>query len=192
MDGNGAVTSDDGRWLPVIEAADLLRVSERSVRRYVRQGQLRSRIAGRLTEVWVSADGGGERHLPVADGDPDGVPSAEGAFGRVTDGLPAIDGAADGMPDRGAAGGPALAELVRLLYEEREERRLERERASKAEQAAAMWQERARHLDGEVGRLQELLALPPHEPEIGPDDDRPWWRRLFPGRKRPPPVETGH
>jgi hypothetical protein len=39
-----------------------------------------------------------------------------------------------------------------------------------------MWQERARNLEGEVGRLQELLALPAHEAE--PPRRRWWqWRR---------------
>lgn len=43
-----------------------------------------------------------------------------------------------------------------------------------AEQAAAMWQERARNLEAENGRLQEWLALPMHEEE---QELRPrWWR----------------
>jgi hypothetical protein len=48
------------------------------------------------------------------------------------------------------------------------------ERASRAEQAAAMWQERARTLEAENGRLQELLALPAHEEE--PKLKRWWWQ----------------
>ena len=45
--------------------------------------------------------------------------------------------------------------------------------ASQAEQAATLWQERARHLESEVVRLQELLALPAHEEE---PPRRRWWR----------------
>lgn len=54
----------------------------------------------------------------------------------------------------------------------------ERHRSSTAEQAAAMWQERARNLEAVNDRLQELLALPAHEEE--PESlRRPWWRRLL-------------
>jgi hypothetical protein len=44
----------------------------------------------------------------------------------------------------------------------------------RAEQAAAMWQERARNLEAENGRLQELLALPAHEDAFEPS--RRWWQ----------------
>ncbi|MGI8915748.1 MAG: hypothetical protein ACR2JY_18520 [Chloroflexota bacterium] len=50
----------------------------------------------------------------------------------------------------------------------------EHERASAAEQAAAMWQERARKLEAENAKLQELLALPAHEEE--PELTWRWWR----------------
>jgi len=41
-----------------------------------------------------------------------------------------------------------------------------------------MWQERARNLEAENGRLQELLALPAHEEEgeLGGHWWQ-WWRR---------------
>ncbi len=45
------------------------------------------------------------------------------------------------------------------------------QRASIAEQAAAMWQERARNLEAQV---EQLLALPAHEEE--PVAGRRWWR----------------
>ena len=69
----------------------------------------------------------------------------------------------------------ATAPLERLLTEERSRTDQERERASTAEQAAAMWQERARNLEVQV---EQLLALPAHEEE-------PlrrwwqWWRRTY-------------
>jgi hypothetical protein len=44
----------------------------------------------------------------------------------------------------------------------------------RAEQAAAMWQERARNPEGEVSRLQELLALPAHKE--APQPRRSWWQ----------------
>jgi len=50
------------------------------------------------------------------------------------------------------------------------------DRASQAEQAAAMWQERACNLEAE---LQHVLALPAHEE--GPESPRrrwwQWWRK---------------
>ncbi len=73
---------------------------------------------------------------------------------------PAVDTAA--VAELGAVARQALAQLAQ-----------ERDRASSAEQAAAMWQERARNLEGEIGRLQELLALPEHEEE----SRRHWWER---------------
>jgi len=63
----------------------------------------------------------------------------------------------------------ATAPLERLLGEERARTDQERERASTAEQAAAMWQERARNLETQV---EQLLALPAHEEESG----RRWWQ----------------
>jgi hypothetical protein len=63
------------------------------------------------------------------------------------------------------------APLERLLGEERARTDQERERASAAEQAAAMWQERARNLEVQV---EQLLALPAHEEQEDPS--RRWWR----------------
>ena len=60
--------------------------------------------------------------------------------------------------------GTAVDALVELLREERE-------RAGAAEQAAAMWQERARNLEVQV---EQLLALPAHEEQEEPA--RHWWR----------------
>ncbi len=68
----------------------------------------------------------------------------------------------------------AVAELVQLLREERGRVDREREIRSQAEQAAAMWQERARNLETENGRLQELLALPAHDEE--PEARQHWWQ----------------
>jgi hypothetical protein len=70
--------------------------------------------------------------------------------------------------------GTAAAELGALAREALAQLALEREIRSQAEQAAAMWQERARNLDAENGRLQELLALPAHDGE--PAMRRRWWQ----------------
>lgn len=69
----------------------------------------------------------------------------------------------------------ATQPLERLLTEERARAERERERASTAEQAAAMWQERARNLEAQV---EQLLALPAHEEEPEPAWHRwTFWRR---------------
>jgi len=85
---------------------------------------------------------------------------------------PATD-MADGVTDTVRQ---AIGVLERLLEQERlraaEERgrvERERERAGTAEQAAAMWQERARNLEVQV---EQLLALPAHEEER----TRRWWQ----------------
>ena len=64
----------------------------------------------------------------------------------------------------------AIEALERALDQERLERQRALERASQAEQAAAMYQERARGLELEVERLSAQLALPAPAP-------RPWWQR---------------
>ncbi len=69
----------------------------------------------------------------------------------------------------------AVAELGAVARQAIEQLAQERERASAAEQAAAMWQERARNLEAENSRLQELLALPAHEEK--PTPRRRWWQR---------------
>jgi len=64
----------------------------------------------------------------------------------------------------------AVAVLERLLRDSLD-------RASQAEQAAAMWQERARTLEAQVA---QLLALPAHEESERPVPSRAsWWRRLW-------------
>lgn len=153
-------TAFPGRWLPVVEAAHALRVSERTLRRQIQHGRHQTQSGERGTEVWVSAP-------PT----PLGVPGS--GAGHVPGGEDPVPGAARHVPD---LEGQAVDALVELLRDERE-------RAGAVEQAAAMWQERARNLEAENGRLQELLALPAHE-----EDERStaagephWWQRL---RKR--------
>ena len=90
--------------------------------------------------------------------------TADGQLQQNDQGRPSSDGQA---PHVLAAEGAAVDALVDLLHEALDGK-------SAAEQAAAMWQERARNLEAENGRLQELLALPMHEEE---QELRPrWWR----------------
>jgi len=65
----------------------------------------------------------------------------------------------------------AVTELAKLLHEEREQLQRERERASHAEQAATLWQERAHNLEEETKRLYAQLALPSTQPEPVPSTD---------------------
>jgi hypothetical protein len=71
----------------------------------------------------------------------------------------------------------AVSALERALEGERDRTNQEREARSQAEQAAAMWQERARNLEAQV---EQLLALPAHE-EMEPR--RRWWQRWQRQRK---------
>src|SRR6185312_4944320 len=104
--------------------------------------------------------------LPSPDGQvpsrDSAAPSSDGQLHQNGQGRPSSDGQA---PQVLAAEGAAVDALVDLLYEALNGK-------SAAEQAAAMWQERARNLEAENGRLQEWLALPMHEEE---PPHRPWW-----------------
>ncbi len=150
-----------GRWLSVRAAAKDLAITPRSVRRRIEAGQYRSRIHGRLTEVWLG------------EGDPEpstsfpGAPkrtSQEDASAAVTDDEDEEDAQGDVHPAEGDVPLGAWQSLLTLFDKERDAR-------SAAEQAAAMWQERARNLEAHV---EQLLALPMHEEEAGPR--RRWWR----------------
>jgi len=110
------------------------------MRRQVASGRYPSRMNGHIIEVWLP---------DVALGDSDSAPGQPG------------DGAGDVR--RIPTDGGAVAVLERLVRDSLE-------RASIAEQAAAMWQERARNLETQV---EQLLALPAHEE---PEPRRRWWR----------------
>lgn len=154
--------------LPLPEAARRLGLSSVAVRKRAQRGTLQGeKVAG---EWWILLNGpsGQAAHGPstgraVRAAQLDGLPGPSvpptSAQAAHMDG-PAVDTAA--VAELGAVARQALAQLAQ-----------ERDRASSAEQAAAMWQERARNLEGEIGRLQELLALPEHEEE----SRRHWWER---------------
>lgn len=143
---------DGGRWLTQVEAARLLSVSDRTLRRRIAAGRLLSRRRAGRTLVYVDAaanqDGLPEDAADTRDSDP-----------ADQDGRP---GRASALTEVSGASGSQEGALLALLREERE-------RASQAEQAAAMWQERARNLETQV---EQLLALPAHEEE----PPRRWWR----------------
>jgi len=147
-----------GQWLPVVEAAHALRVSERTLRRQLQHGRFQTQSGERGTEVWVST-------RPTPLGMPGDAGQAPGSAGHVPGKGDALPGAAWQAPDME---GQAVDALVELLREERE-------RAGAAEQAAAMWQERARNLETQV---EQLLALPAHTDPTDPEHRWwQWWRR---------------
>lgn len=150
-----------GRWLPVRHAAQQLGISERSIRRYLRAGVYHGRLIAGNTQVWLPAAGGTSPPvLPVSD-------ASSGNTGSTVPVLPDMSGTtgeetAGTTGNQGNEGSLAVIELARLLREALDGK-------STAEQAAAMWQERARNLETQV---EQLLALPAHEEE----PPRRWWR----------------
>ena len=151
-------SKQEGRWLPRADAAHALVVHERTMRRQVASGRYPSRMNGHSIEVWLP---------DVALGDTDSAPGrAQGTMDTAQGDLDTVHGQpGDGAGDvrRIPTDGGAVAALERLVRESLE-------RASIAEQAAAMWQERARNLEAQV---EQLLALPAHEE---PEPRRRWWR----------------
>lgn len=155
--------------LPLPEAARRLGLSSVAVRKRAQRGTIQGeKVAG---EWWILLEGpsGQAAHGPSTDRavravQVDALPGPSVPPTSVQaahiDG-PAVDMAA--VAELGAVAREALAQLAQ-----------EREQRSHAEQAAAMWQERARNLEAEVGRLQELLALPAHEEAFEPS--RRWWQ----------------
>ncbi|MGI8915246.1 MAG: hypothetical protein ACR2JY_15915 [Chloroflexota bacterium] len=155
--------------LPIAEAARQLSLSPKTLRRHAQQGTIPPELSPEKTEMgWYLTLPTGYVWPVTSQGSPRGTsPSAEGrsevAHGSgtaVAQGTPAVEVAVK-------AAVAATADTWRPLLNQA------LDRASSAEQAAAMWQERARNLEGEVGRLQELLALPAHEEE---PPRRRWWQ----------------
>ena len=138
-----------GQWVPATQAAQALGLSDRTLRRHIAAGRYQVRYRGRNTLVLLP------HRTDVPDGTADASAARPAAKSAIAD--------ASGVTELGAVARDALALLER-----------EREARSQAEQAAAMWQERARNLEAENGRLHELLALPAHEEE--PEPPRRWWQ----------------
>ncbi len=161
MDDGGVATarpnSEAGQWMIRAAAATLLGLSERTIRRYAALGQYRTRKVGQVVEVWVPLGG----QSPAS---PDEGFEEQSLLIKEDDQATS----SDGHPP------PAIGQLMTMLHQllDQEMARAdrERERASAAEQAAAMWQERARNLETQV---EQLLALPAHEEES--EGKPPWW-----------------
>jgi len=168
-------------WLSPAQAAAALGVSERTIHRRLAIRRYAVRHVDGRTLVCVPAD---RQADGFTRGTADMSDTASSPSDISTDVLsdrsdavlmrptPATD-MADGVTDTVRQ---AIGVLERLLEQERlraaEERgrvERERERAGTAEQAAAMWQERARNLEVQV---EQLLALPAHEEER----TRRWWQ----------------
>ncbi len=160
----------DVERLPIAEAARRLGLSPKTLRRHAQQGTIPPELCPEKTPMgwyltlppgytWSVASQGSSRGSPASLDGTIGVP--QGLGDAVAQGTPEVEAAVK-------AAVVATVETWRPLLD----RALDR--ASSAEQAAAMWQERARNLETENGRLQELLALPAHDEE--PEARQHWWQ----------------
>lgn len=154
----------DGQWVPVPRAAPLLGLSESTLRRRVRDGRYQTRQEPyQSLEVLIPSEPVADRHQTLSSASSDGQEaSPEVSEAQLLEESPA------GLI------GQALDALRLIAERERERSATLEQRASQAEQAAAMWQERARNLEAENGRLHQLLVLPAHEEEFEPS--RRWWQ----------------
>lgn len=160
--------------LDIADAAARLGLSIDAVRKRVQRGTLQAeKVENRWYVVLpvqnrqkLAHDARQDYAHPCLDTIPDTI------VGEATS---VLDTAKNSAPNVQDGSGHALAVLSATFTSALEG---ERQRSSAAEQAAAMWQERARNLEAENDRLQALLALPAHveEPEL---PYRPWWRRLW-------------
>ncbi|HEY8742377.1 MAG TPA: helix-turn-helix domain-containing protein [Chloroflexota bacterium] len=163
------VPATDGRWLTVKDAATLLDISERSVRRHVQHGQIRHRFRERMTEVWIGAD----TRLTEEDQPDSALDTRRAAPGRgmsvtgIAAPAPVTDSTSRDAP---AVTDTAVTELANLLREERERTERVEQQMVQAREAAAMWQERARNLEAQV---EQMLALPMHDET--PEATHRWW-----------------
>jgi len=157
------------QYVPLAEAARLLNLSPLAVRKRCQRGTLDARKVDGEWTVRVT-----DRDRPLAqDGtDQDGPVNQAGIDRPIPLGRTRT-GQSSPMAQTGVAGTDRDVTLA-LVAAWTAQLNAERERASAAEQAAAMWQERARNLEAENGRLQELLALPAHEEE--PKPRLRWWQ----------------
>jgi hypothetical protein len=149
-----------GHWVTLAQATGLRGVSDRTLRRQIASRELGTQRTGGRRLVWMPAS------------------STLAAMAITGSATPASDDSQNGdvaVTTANAGSGAAMAAnqdaLAATLRERRSLLDAERERASQAEQAAAMWLERARNLEVQV---EQLLALPAHEEEAGPQ--RRWWR----------------
>ncbi|MGI8912341.1 MAG: hypothetical protein ACR2JY_00890 [Chloroflexota bacterium] len=151
----------DGQWVPVTRAAPLLGLSESTLRRRIRDGRYPTRQEPyQSVEVLIPSENVVDNHQ---------VPSPATIDGHSRSGD--INGSHDAGESPLDLIGRALDALRMIAETERERSATLEQRASQAEQAAAMWQERARNLESQV---EQLLALPAHEEE--PVAGRRWWR----------------
>jgi hypothetical protein len=131
MTGEHSDTPDDaGRWLPVADAAPVLGTTERTVRRRVLAGHVRSRQRDGRTEVWVS--------------------------GRVPDDGPDVDATPDTPPED--ARNRALVALERLLRDTLAEKDAVQQAAAMWQERSANLRAEVDRLQGEVEALLALPA----------------------------------
>ena len=172
------LTSDDshvapGRTLSLVEAAEHFGVSERTVLRRIRKGQLKAHKADTpYGPAWqVTLDMFGGPH-PTALSTPDNMPTTAST----------------------SASPPELIEMLEIVKEDRRLiDRLQQEASEKADKiaeltgTAAHWQARAVIAEEQARRAEEqvkLLMAPKDEPAEVPEpvaqrEQRPWWKRLF-------------
>jgi len=146
-----------GQWIPITQAAVLLGLSDRTLRRQRTTGRLRTRKVDGHIEVWVSSTSMSANSHAAAD--------VSGFMADIA--MPAAD-AGSSVADMSAT---AIAELARALEREQERSQAAEHRAENNAASAAMWQERARNLEEETKHLRTQLALPPTQPEPLPWTD---------------------
>ena len=150
---------DESQHRTIPEAVGALGLTEAAGRQRIARGRIAVTREGDRVYVHVDRDPVDvETKHAMFDGHDSGRVPIQHAFLQPTP--PAVEAAKPIIASEGDQ--IAVTALERLLRDSLG-------RASTAEQAAAMWQERARNLEVQV---EQLLALPAHEEEPA----RRWWR----------------
>lgn len=164
------MTDDTRVYIRPRTAAQLHGVTERTIRKWLRSGKLQGEQVG---GTWVVQSTRAELDAAGITYDEAEEPGATPDAGPVF---------VERSPDRaGPESAPAPVDLEPMQV-------LIRELTSEIARlsgAAAMYQERAVHLERRVAELEEerkaLTAGPPQEPDPGPapEPPRPWWKRML-------------
>ena len=129
------VPVSDGQWVPVPRAAQLLGLSESTLRRRIRDGRYQTRQEPyQSLEVHIPSENVTDNHQTP----PSAITDVQAPSVEVGDSHRQEDSPSDLI-------GHALDALRMIAESERERSAALERRASQAEQTAAMWQERARN-----------------------------------------------
>lgn len=156
------LTSDPGEWMPVLQAATRLNVTDRSVRRMVAEGRLLRRLERGRAEVWV----------------PESMPAMTGSDESpdVTQDGPDIEGRTS---TDDTAGTLAVISQQRAMIEWVND--LATRQTAPLLAMIDSRDETIQALERENGRLQAELDAERARQVTSADvqDRRPWWRRWF-------------